>query len=135
MSPWTDGEKKGLTVPSETVIKNQGLLYVMLAGLAATSPKVVKVQIERKPVLADILNTSNVAVGETLSNQVALELKETKPLALNRAEQPIFFDIVSLTRNIAEEQVSIAPTQFGESREAEGDDYDQDEGERDDPFE
>ena len=125
-------------MPSETVIKNQGLLYVILAGLAATSPKVVKVQIERKLVLADILNVNNISAGETLANQVALELKETKPLGLNRAEQPILFDIVSLTRNIAEEQVSIAPTQFGESREAEGDDYDHDGdggGERDDPFE
>ncbi len=111
-------------------------MYNMLAKLAPSSPKVVKVTIERKPVLADILNVNNQAIGETLPNQVALELKETKPLGLNRAEQPIFFDIVSLTRNIAEEQITVAPTQFGESREAEGTDYDNDDGgERDDPFE
>ena len=100
--------------------------------MAATSPKVVKVQIERKPVLADILNAANITTGETLSNQIALELKETKPLGLNRAEQPIYFDVVALTRNIAEEQVSIAPRQFGESSEEECVDYDHDEGERDD---
>ena len=119
-------------VAQEIVIKNQGSLFNLLAQMASTSPKVVKVQIERKPVLADILNVANIATGETLPNQIALELKETKPLGLNRAEQPIYFDVVALTRNIAEEQVSIAPRQFGESREEEGVDYDQDEGERDD---
>ena len=125
----THGEKKGLDLNAPEISRNQGLLYGLLSQLQATAPKVVKVQIERKPVLADILNTANQEIGETLPQQVALELKQTQPLGLNRAEQPIYFDVVSLTRNIAEEQVNVAQSEFGEAREAEGDDYDQDDNE------
>lgn len=110
-------------------------MYGLLSQLQATAPTVVKFEIERRPVLADILNTANQDVGEVLSPQVALELKETVPLGLNRAEQPIYFDVVNLTRNVAEEQVGVGQSDFGESREAEGDDYDPDDGgERDDEY-
>jgi hypothetical protein len=129
MSPGTHGEKKGLTGSI------QGLMYGLLSQLQATAPKVVKFEVERKPVLADILNTANQAMGESLPQQTVLELKETRPLGLNRAEQPIYFDVVNLTRNIAEEQVSVTQSECGESREAEGNDYDADDGgERDDEW-
>jgi hypothetical protein len=134
----THGEKKGLTgttIQAPEISRNQGLMYGLLSQLKATAPTVVKFEIERRPVLADILNTANQDVGEVLSPQVALELKETVPLGLNRAEQPIYFDVVNLTRNVAEEQVGVGQSDFGESREAEGDDYDPDDGgERDDEY-
>lgn len=125
MSARTDGEKKGLDKVTPEILLGQEQTLRLLTQIQGTSPKAVKFEINRKPVLADITNPSNMQDTETIA-PASFPLKETIPVKLTRVEIPLSFDVVTLTRKIAEEEKSISQTQFeaaGNDEEDEGDEY------------
>jgi hypothetical protein len=92
-------------------------------------PKVTPFVSQKQPAQVHILQDADVEVMENLNPQVAIV--RTQPLRLTRAELPLTFDVVSLSRGEAEEETTVAQTQVGEAEEDddENDEEDNDGGE------
>lgn len=107
----------------------QSNLYQLLSSVEGSAPKVVKFEIDRAPVLASILKPDAISELENLPPG-AIPV-ETKPVKLTRAEQPITFNVVALSRNIAEESTAVNQMEFGEAvaQDEQGDDDNEGEGE------
>lgn len=103
----------------------QSNTFQLLSAIQGTSPKVNAYTIQRKPVIPEILDADQVEEMENLDPSVSANLIRTQPHKLTRAEFPLSFDVVALSRNIAEEESTIAQTQLGEAQE--DNDYEDDE--------
>jgi len=91
----------------------QNNLFNLLSAIQGSSPKVVKFEIQRDPVLANLLKREDIGEVENLPPGVIPA--ETKPVKLTRAEQPLTFNVVALSRNVAEETTAVSQMEFGEA--------------------
>ena len=88
---------------------------------------VVKFETAPYPVLNDILNQENVEDIENI--KIGEKIINTVPLKLTRAKTNIDFDVVMLSRDVADEESTIAQTQSGQldvREESEDESYDND---------
>jgi len=83
-------------------------------SIASSTPKVKEFTITRKPVLASVLAD---AADENIEPMIVKNIMPAKSLVLMRAEKPLMFDVVELTRNIKGEANLAAHKQFVEAEE------------------
>ncbi len=104
----TCSEKKGLASVTQEDILNQGKSFQILSVLPPIT--VVPFRIERKPVLPNLLSPNDIDETENVD---PTDMKQTEAVKLVRAEKPITFDVISLTRATAGEENPNA-VEFGE---------------------
>lgn len=119
MRPRTHGEKKRLIPITQEDILNQNNSFQLLSVLPPIN--VVPFKIVRAPVLASVLEVNDV---EQLENLDPGTVKQTETLKLVRAEKPINFDVISLTRVTAGEENPNA-LEFAEEAIPENDEEDE----------
>lgn len=114
MSAKSHGEKKGIIPARPEEIEAQTTLYQIMSSIASSTPKVKEFTIARKPVLASVLAD---AADENVEPMNVKNVMPAKSLVLMRAEKPLMFDVVELTRNIKGEANLAAHKQFVEAEE------------------
>lgn len=90
-------------------------------------PKAIPFVAAKPPAQQLVLDAGDLDVAENLNPQTAAAITRTQPIRLTRAELPLTFDVVSLSRGAAEEETTIAQTQVGEMEE-DNDERDEDDG-------
>ena len=125
MHSWNHGEKKGLGNITQEDILAQNELYQLSKNIEESTPKVTKFKIKRNSVLPLLSNVEDI---ENIDPSI---ITETKPSKLTRAEWPLMFDVASMTRKIAEEEIMLTEIQFGQVQDVQDDEENDYEGEYD----
>lgn len=124
-------EKKGLVPISQEqaagLIGTYRVLAAIQAEMPGSVPRAVPFVATKPPAQVLVLTANDLDVTENLNPQTAAAIVRTQPVRLTRAELPLTFDVVSLSRGAAEEETTIAQTQVGEMAE-DNDQRDEDDG-------
>ena len=128
-----DGEKKGLIPLTQEQMAGQIATYQILKdmttlsqqppqpGAVAVLPVVPATQpftIERPAILAALQSPAEVSEVENL--EPGTRITKTELVRLVRDEQPLTFDVISLSRNVAAEETTLAQTDWGQVDEIGG---------------
>lgn len=127
MSSWVDGEKKGLIPLDQKGLADQVATYQLLTSDLIAIPPITPFVIQQKPVLAQLTTSADLEETENIDPKTIVK---TQPVRLVRSELPMNFDVVSLSRDVAVEETTLAQLESGRSApEAYAEDEDNDGGE------
>lgn len=124
----SDGEKKGVIPVDQREMAAQMSTYNLLKNFQSRSllpveqggapfmPAIQPFTTVRKPLLAGLLANDDLDFMENVDPKL---VRVTTSVRLTRDEAPMAFDVISLSRNVAEEETTLAQLELVQARDPE----------------